>query len=91
MASPTAAQRLGRWLIDWSRILLSRMNRMIPVTATADSAEAMNSGMRKPIGPMLVWAKAPPTAGPTIMPTFQAAPWRDSIRARRSGGVTSAI
>jgi hypothetical protein len=67
------------------------MKRMIAVTASADSPAAMNSGMRKPIGPESTWAKAPPTAGPTIMPTFQAAPCRDIIRARFSGGVTSAI
>ena len=90
-ASPTAAQRLGRWLIDWSRTLLSRMNSTMPLTATADRAAAMNSGVRNPAGPMSVWAKRPPTKGPTIMPTFQAAPCRDSMRARRSGGVTSAI
>ena len=64
---------------------------MMAVTASADRPEAMNIGMRKPIGPTSVWAKAPPTAGPTIMPTFHAALCRDSIRARRSGGVTSAM
>ena len=64
---------------------------MIEATDSADSAAAMNRGIRNPIGPEFTCAKAPPTAGPTIIPTVHAAPCRDITRARRSGEVTSAI
>ena len=73
--SSMADQRLTRWAAPSRRWLLSRMKTRMPSTQRAASPEATNSGIRKPAGPASGWARSPPREGPTIMPTFQAAPW----------------
>jgi len=71
----TAAQRLARCDRSVWRTRLSRITRITAATQRKASPEAMNSGMRNPAGPMPVWANSPPIDGPTISPTFHAAPW----------------